>query len=376
MRALIIDKTAGLDASHERHQALARIPGIELHVLGPRHWIENRRPVLWTPASDCEYRPHLGAVFGKDYYARAGYYHGLIRALRRSKPDIIQLLEEPWSIAAGQTLLAARLFAPSAHILFYTWENIARGWDYPSRAAPIYRCIDRASHTYSSGALCATDSARQVLLGKGYSHPVEVVAYGIPNFFFSEAPCARPRSASRPVIGYIGRLLRMKGVDLLLEAAATIPDAGLLIVGSGEDEVDLRERAQCLSVMDRIEWLPPQPEAAIPALMRRMDALVLPSRTTPGWCEQLGRVLIEAMACGTPVIGARSGAIPEVIGDAGLLFAENDADELRQRLRQIIDDSALRERLRQSGYARARHHFTWDRFAAETAAFWYRIANP
>ena len=369
LRILSIDKTAGLAASHERHQAMAQQPEVELHVLGPRRWIENGRDVIWRPPADLAYTPHFGAVFFKDYYARAGYYSGLCRALHRSQPDVIQLFEEPWSIAAWQTVTAARMLAPQAKILFYTWENIYRPWVYPSRASRLYAFIDKKLHQVSTGAICATHGAKDVLLQKGYRKPIAVIPYGIPDFFFPTGD--EPQNPERSfTIGYVGRLLFMKGIDLLSAATAAMPDSRLLLVGSGEEESKFRALAQQLGISDRVEWLPPLAEERIPEILRRMDVFVLPSRRTEGWMEQLGRVAIEAMAVGVPVIGARSGAIPEVLGDAGLVFDENSVDDLIRQITFLRDHPEERRRLRRAGQARSREYFTWSRFAAQICAFY------
>jgi len=97
-----------------------------------------------------------------------------------------------------------------------------------------------------------------------------------------------------------------------------------------------------------------------------MDALVLSSRTLPNWKEQFGRVLVEAMACGVPVIGARSGEIPHVIGDAGLIVPEEDSDALRAGLLQLMQDDELRRDLGRRGRQRVLERFTQAQIAAET----------
>ena len=373
MRILIIDKTAGLDASHERHQAITRIPGVELHVLGPKHWIENRRPVEWNPPSDTIYTPHFGHVFGKDYYARAGYYSGLCRALLQSKPEVIQLLEEPWSISAIQTILAASIFCPKTPVFFYTWENIYRAWQYPSRAGSLYRIIDKSMHRYCKGAVCATNGAKEVLIKKEFDKPIAVIPYGIPDFFFVPPS---PNHHEKPfTIGYIGRFMHMKGIDLLLDAIAHCPDIHLLLVGSGEDEMQYRSACKDKNLDSRVKWIPPVSEREIPKILQQMDVLVLPSRRIDGWMEQLGRVLIEAMASGVPVIGSSSGAIPEVIGDAGLVFEENNIDDLREKILYLSNNPQERERLSLAGRNRAENRFTWKRFAEELIIFYQRVLN-
>ena len=88
-------------------------------------------------------------------------------------------------------------------------------------------------------------------------------------------------------------------------------------------------------------------------ILKSMDVLVLPSRSMPYWKEQFGRVLVEAMACGVPVIGSDSGAIPAVIGDAGLVFPEGDDRALADRILQLATDSTLWSDLQERGLARA-----------------------
>ena len=104
----------------------------------------------------------------------------------------------------------------------------------------------------------------------------------------------------------------------------------------------------------------------MPAFYNTLDALVVPSRTLPHWKEQFGRVLVEAMACGVPVVGSNSGEIPYVIGDAGLVFPEDDAEALAGILWQLASDPQLRAELRQRGRARVLTHYTQQRIALAT----------
>ena len=114
----------------------------------------------------------------------------------------------------------------------------------------------------------------------------------------------------------------------------------------------------------------------MPAFFASIDVLAVPSRTTPTWKEQFGRVLVEAMACQTPVIGSDSGEIPHVIGDAGLIFAEGDAQALASHLLRLASDPALRADLGRRGRARALAHFTHERIAAATYQVYQQILEP
>ena len=104
----------------------------------------------------------------------------------------------------------------------------------------------------------------------------------------------------------------------------------------------------------------------MPDFYRSLDLLVLPSRTRPNWKEQFGRVLIEAMACGVPVLGSDSGEIPHVIGDAGIVFPEGDVEMLRCQVQRLMVDRAARNSLAAAGRQRVLDRFTMAEIARQT----------
>ena len=105
-----------------------------------------------------------------------------------------------------------------------------------------------------------------------------------------------------------------------------------------------------------------------------MDALVLPSLSRRNWVEQFGRVLIEAMACGVPVVGSESGEIPSVIGDAGLTFPEGDSAALAKHLARLMEDIELWNDLSQRGRKRATTQFTQKQVASATVGVYRKMA--
>jgi glycosyltransferase involved in cell wall biosynthesis len=113
----------------------------------------------------------------------------------------------------------------------------------------------------------------------------------------------------------------------------------------------------------------------MPDFYRSVDVLVLPSRTTPRWKEQFGRVLVEAMACETPVIGSDSGEIPYVIGRDGLIFPEDDIDALAAHLRSLQEDAALRRELGRRGRQRVLANYTQARIARATAEVYRQMLD-
>ena len=149
----------------------------------------------------------------------------------------------------------------------------------------------------------------------------------------------------------------------------------LLLIGSGADAAELKQLAGQLQISDRIVWVPYVKNTEMYRYYAVMDAFVLPSRTTEAWKEQFGRVLIESMLCGTPVIGSSSGEIPLVIADAGLVFPEGDAAVLADRIERLMNEPELREQLRDKGRERVLAHYTWEKVAQATANIIREVAG-
>jgi glycosyltransferase involved in cell wall biosynthesis len=165
-------------------------------------------------------------------------------------------------------------------------------------------------------------------------------------------------------------------VDLLLRAVAHLPPTTRVhIAGSGPERNRLRRLAAHLGLRERVAFNSLVPSTEMPDYFARLDGLVLPSRTRPNWKEQFGRVLIEAMACGVPVIGSTCGELPNVIGEAGLVFPEGDADALAARLRDLMNGPGLRETLAAKGRARVLEHYTQKKIAEQTVAVYRRMTG-
>jgi glycosyltransferase involved in cell wall biosynthesis len=356
MRVLMLSKACIVGIYQRKLEAIARL-GVELLVLVPPSWKDERGET------------RLERVYTEGYQLRAvpialnGNFHlhcypGLGAAMRAFRPQIVHIDEEPYNLATWQALHHARRIGAQA--LFFSWQNIARQYPPPFSWGErwVLRSIDYA--------LMGTQSAADVWRAKGYARPLAVVPqFGIdPQLFQPAAPDARPFT-----IGYIGRLVAEKGVDLLLDAVARLSgDWRLRVVGSGPQGEALAAQAERLGIAGRITWIPWAASTEMPAQYRQLDALVLPSLTRRNWKEQFGRVLIEAMASGVPVIGSDSGAIPGIIGDAGVVVPEGDTAALAGALCKLRDDAAERGRLRAVGRARVLAHFTHEQVAADTVA--------
>jgi glycosyltransferase involved in cell wall biosynthesis len=163
---------------------------------------------------------------------------------------------------------------------------------------------------------------------------------------------------------------------LLRAAAGLRGDWRLRLLGSGPERSRLISLARALQISERVRFDEQIPSGQVPAYLSQLHALVLPSRTGRRWVEQFGRVLIEAMASGVPVIGSSSGEIPNVIGDAGLVFPEGDVAALGERLQALIDDRALWHDLAQRGQERVRQRYTQAHIAAETVEVYEEMMRP
>ncbi len=176
-------------------------------------------------------------------------------------------------------------------------------------------------------------------------------------------------------IGFVGRLIRAKGLGVLMEAASGLASQSwrLRIVGSGPDRDAFLQQARALQIEDRVEFVGQVGSTEMPAVMRGFDALAGPSLTTARWKEQFGRMLVEAMACGVPVIGSDSGEIPQVIGNAGIVVREGDVAALREALRYLQMDPARRRELSRLGRERALSLFTQQAVAERTMVAYRRV---
>jgi glycosyltransferase involved in cell wall biosynthesis len=285
------------------------------------------------------------------------FYPGLGEQFRLVKPDLVHIDEEPYNLATAHAMWLAR--RSGAKSLFFSWQNILRHYPCP------FRLLERYVLQNADYGLVGNQESEQVWRAKGYEGPLAVIPqFGVDPDVFSPAP----RSAGRGfIVGYLGRLVAEKGVDLLLDALAGLQGVWrAYVLGSGPEREALQAQARRLGLADRVTFEGWLPSAQMPAYYRQLDVVVVPSRTRPNWKEQFGRVLIEAMACGVPVVGSDSGEIPNVIGDAGLIFPEGQVDILREHLGHLLGDPDARSELAQRGRERVLTHYTQAQIAAET----------
>jgi len=223
-------------------------------------------------------------------------------------------------------------------------------------------------------ALCDREKLNEIYaIFKGEDRKVEMVTI---MYALADALCRMGGAdGAVPSAEMVGRLLPQKGVDLLLRAVALLPSPrpSILILGDGPARGALEGVAADLGFGSSIRFLSGVQHDAVRGFMAAIDVLVLPSRTTPKWKEQFGRVLVEGMAAGCVVVGSSSGAIPEVVGDAGLIFPEDDVEGLAEALRRVLGEPGLGEALRIRGRKRVRAYYTWEAIASRINDFYARL---
>ncbi len=353
----MLSKACVVGAYQRKLEEMAAEPGVSLVVAVPPSWKGRAGTVQLERAHTAGYRLMLlplalNGAFHLHFYPTFG------RLLQQVEPDLVHIDEEPYNLATFLANRAAR--RNGARTLWFSWQNLNRGYPWP------FSWFERYNLRHVDYALVGSQTAARVWRQKGYAGPLAVIPqFGVDPTIF--APPEASRDSDGLHLAYAGRLAPEKGVDLLLSAVADLSGTWrLTILGEGPALSALRAQVAGSPWAERVTFRAPISSLAMPDFYREIDVLVLPSRSRPNWTEQFGRVLIEAMASGVAVVGSDSGEIPHVIGDAGLVFPEEDVAALRAALRRLLEEPRLRRALGVRGRRRVLEHFTQRYVARET----------
>lgn len=352
---------------------IARQSGWEVRILVPPYWKE-----LWSGGKkylekkfDELYDTVVGGILFPGNLHLAMFRTHLKFLLRDFQPDIIDLENETFNLGSWQTVFYRNRFSPHSKIVLHASQH--RFKNYP----PPFNWVEKYVLKNSDAILARNAQAVEVLRQKGYRGPAEIITHGVNTDVFRprQLPelCRKLKPAGQPLIGFVGALEEHKGVHLLIEAAAGL-DARLLIVGNGSQKA----RLEALAMKKRVDarFISSATHEEVAQYMNCMDIFVLPSLTRPNWVEKFGRVLIEALASGVAVVGSDSGEIPRVIGEAGLTFREGDSADLRGKLRTLLEEPTLRNKIAWAGRRRALKHYAWKVIAARTIRVYQRLLEP
>lgn len=352
MRVLRVSHSAVVDAWRERERRLVS-RDVDVHTVGAKVWNEGGVDVVLTP------RPGenaLGVRTLGSHPALFVYDPVPLWRLLGQEWDVLDLHEEPFALATAEILAMRWLRRQAAPYSLYSAQNLSKRYPVP------FRWLERAALRGAAGLSVCNAEAGRICVDKGFHGRPRLIPLGLDRGRFAPGP-ARPPGVEI-VVGYAGRLAPHKGVRPLLAAIADHPRLRLLVAGLGPDFEALQHEAAALGVADRVTWLGALGQDELADFYRGLDVLAVPSLTTVSWVEQFGRVAVEAMACGIPVVASDSGALPDVVGGAGLLVPPGDAAMLGAALEEVGENPALAASLSEAGLARAAA-CDWDVVAAD-----------
>ena len=292
----------------------------------------------------------------------------LSRLLKQLKPDIVHA-HDPHGVAMAalalsmSTQLAKPPLVASRRVDFHLRGSALSRWKY--------RQVDCF--------ICASDAIREMLLGDGVP-PVSAVTVheGID---IGRAASAEPAPLHQelwlphqaPIVGNVAALVPHKGQKHLVEAAAIalreVPDARFVIAGEGELRPSLERQIKEHHLEKHVFLAGFRPDVL--AVHKAFDIFVMSSVT-----EGLGTSLLDAMACGKPIVATRVGGIPEVVvdGETGFLVAPRDHEAMARAIVTLLQDEPLRRRMGAAGLARARSRFSSERMVQDTLRVYQRVA--
>jgi glycosyltransferase involved in cell wall biosynthesis len=276
---------------------------------------------------------------------------GLRRQLGRDHPDVLL------------SLMPEGLFAPPVPQVVTVHDLLPLYYprEYP-RQQYYFRHYVPAVLRRSQAIITISEASRREII-RVYQTPsekVHVAPCGYDARRFTPYGPEFGATDAEPYALYVGNVMPHKNLGRLVEAFAFVAPRmrGRLVIrgwGKREPVEALRARITRLGLEDRVDWQPYADDDELPALYRGARMLLVPSLA-----EGFGLTALEAMACGTPVVASNTSALPEVVGDAGLLIDPYDAMAIAEAMESLFADDRLAKELRERGLARA-PRFTWER---------------
>jgi glycosyltransferase involved in cell wall biosynthesis len=362
MRAIIVSHLYADPANRGKLRSLAGL-GVTLSVAVPDRWTAANGTVQRTDGSDdagVRIVP-IGVRGQPESPERLTWNAKAIRRLLDDfSPEVLHIEEEPWSQPAAVGIGLGRKLG--IRTVLSTAESLPRGYSIAQKFRRE-RSLRHATGLIASNQLAWALASRR----RAAAAPKLV----LPQLGVS--PPADPARIPQPAfgIGFFGRLVPERGLDLLFRACVGLAGKWTLtVVGTGPSQEELEGLAQRLGLSARVAWLGALPREAAADVWPRLDCVVLPSRTTQQWVLGVGRAALYAMAHGVTVVGSDSGALRELVGDAGRIVPEEDVPALTAALQELYADRSQCDRLGAAGRRRVLEHFSDDAIAGKTLDFW------
>ena len=389
MKILVASHTYIVDLNCEKLRALASLePGIELTVVVPQQWrpggVQNKI-ILTRLLEEGSFRVVPVSNYSQNNQGLLTFGLDIIKLLKQFQPDIIQVEQGAKALGYAQLITLNRLLGLKAKNVFFTWWNVPYQNKFPISLLEAYNL------RHTDGLISGNQDGIEIIRQHGYKGSATIIPQlGVDEQLFS--PDTQPElaadlgiEADEFVVGFVGRFVLEKGLLTLIKAVSNLNQSKykLLLLGRGPLQDKILAEATKAGIQDRLILLESVPHNQVCHYINVMNVLVLPSETSNefktltavGWKEQFGHVLIEAMACRVPVIGSDSGEIPNVIGDAGLVFPEGDWEALKNCLASLMTNSELGEKLGKLGYQRVMAKYTNRALAREQLKFYQELLD-
>jgi glycosyltransferase involved in cell wall biosynthesis len=374
--------------------------GHDVHVVAPWH------PLIERPAQDG------GVSFHFYRYTPRGFPHtfGYAAALKADvRFRMSALAVAPLAVAAGIRTAERVARTSGATVMHGHWvvpggfmAKVAAGGRLPLvislHGSDVYvaerhglaRRAARAAFSHAAWVTaCSADLRdRAVALGMTLERS-DVLPYGVDTTRF--APSSEARLATRqrmgiggdaPLVFTAGRLVRKKGFEYLIDAAARLapkwPAMRVVIAGGGDLADELKGRARDAGVAHTVQFLGAIAQSEMPAWLSAADVVAVPSvRDDSGNVDGLPNVVLEALASATPLVTTPAGGIGSVVEDGrtALLVPERDADALASALATLLADGELRARIGQAARREVCERYTWEQYAARLEAIYDRAVS-
>jgi glycosyltransferase involved in cell wall biosynthesis len=291
----------------------------------------------------------------------------LARVLKQVEPAIVHA-HDPHGVAVAATAIGFGGLAVKPTLV------ASRRVDFPLKL----NALSQWKYRQVAAFLCASECIRQILIAQGIPRERTITVHeGIDLGHVDAAPPTSVREAfwlptNAPIVGCVGALVEHKGHRHLVHAAKDIvravPEARIVILGEGDLRDELTRMIHELGLERHV--LLPGFRPDVLSLLKTVDVFVMPSIT-----EGLGTSILDAMACGKPVVASAVGGIPEVVApeETGLLVPPRDPSALGAAIIRLLGGRALAARMGEAGRARVEQRFTAERMVQETLDLYRRM---